>query len=124
MNAITSSSHQPWSKENWSGRKSRSDCKISGPFGLRLQIAEETCDLALFDLAIDRKLRACVLTKLCERDIAHGEHVSSRAIVMQQKTQRCVQFEITDSVQRRSRYDRRDSTQSSPSQKAAMGHWS
>ncbi|MGE7990321.1 tyrosine-type recombinase/integrase [Pseudomonas sp. NPDC089554] len=63
---------------------------------VRLQIAEETRDLALFDLAIDSKLRACDLTKLRVRDVAHGEHVSSRAIVMQQKTQRSVQFEITE----------------------------
>jgi len=41
-------------------------------------------------------LRACDLTKLRVRDIAHGEHVSSRAIVMQQKTQHPVQFEITE----------------------------
>ncbi|WP_438308983.1 tyrosine-type recombinase/integrase [Pseudomonas guariconensis] len=63
---------------------------------VRLQIAEETRDLALFDLAIDSKLRACDLTKLRVRDVAHGEHVSLRAIVMQQKTQRPVQFEITE----------------------------
>lgn len=42
------------------------------------------------------KLRACDLTKLRVRDVAHGEHVSSRAMVMQQKTQRPVQFEITE----------------------------
>jgi hypothetical protein len=63
---------------------------------VRLQIAERTRDLALFDLAIDSKLRACDLTKLRVRDVAHGEHVSSRAMVMQQKTQRPVQFEITE----------------------------
>lgn len=51
---------------------------------VRLQLAEKTRDLALFNLAIERKLRACDLTKLRVRDIAHGEHVSSRAIVMQQ----------------------------------------
>lgn len=52
-------------------------------------------NLALFDLAIDSKLRACDLTKLRVRDVARGAHVSSRAIVMQQKTHRPVQFEIT-----------------------------
>lgn len=48
------------------------------------------------NLAIGSKLRACDLTKLRVRDIAHGEHVSSRAIVVQQKTQHPVQFEITE----------------------------
>ncbi|CAI8879307.1 hypothetical protein EMIT0232MI5_30088 [Pseudomonas sp. IT-232MI5] len=46
-------------------------------------------------MAIDSKLRAYDLTKLRVRDIAHGEHVSSRAMVMRQKTQHPVQFEIT-----------------------------
>ncbi len=41
-------------------------------------------DLALFNLAINSKLRACDLTKLRVRDIAHGDQVSMRAIVMQQ----------------------------------------
>ncbi|GAA16455.1 integrase family protein [Pseudomonas aeruginosa NCMG1179] len=62
---------------------------------MRLEIANKDRDLALFNLAIDSKLRACDLTKLRVRDIAHGDHVSTRAIVMQQKTQRPVQFEIT-----------------------------
>lgn len=53
-------------------------------------------ELALFDLGIDSKLRACDLVKLRVRDICHGEHVAARAIVMQQKTQRPVQFEITE----------------------------
>ena len=52
-------------------------------------------ELALFDLGIDSKLRACDLVKLKVRDIRHGERVASRAIVLQQKTQRPVQFEIT-----------------------------
>jgi integrase len=52
-------------------------------------------ELALFDLGIDSKLRACDLVKLRVRDVCHGEHVASRASVLQQKTQRPVQFEIT-----------------------------
>jgi len=52
--------------------------------------------LRFFNLAIDSKLRACDLVKLKVRDISHGEHIASRATVMQQKTQRPVQFEITD----------------------------
>ena len=55
-----------------------------------------TRDLALFNLAIDSKLRACDLVKLKVRDISHGDRISSRAIVMQQKTERPVQFEITE----------------------------
>jgi integrase len=52
--------------------------------------------LALFNLAIDSKLRACDLVKLRVRDVCHGQTVAARTMVMQQKTQRPVQFEITE----------------------------
>ncbi|MNM10360.1 site-specific tyrosine recombinase XerC [compost metagenome] len=94
MNTISTSSHQPWNKGKLVGQKAPLRLKDIWAIRVRLQIAEDTRDLALFDLAIDSKLRACDLTKLRVRDVAHGEHVSSRAIVMQQKTQRPVQFEI------------------------------
>src|SRR5512146_1894769 len=51
--------------------------------------------LALFNLGIDSKLRGCDLVSLKVRDICHGDQVASRAVVMQHKTQRPVQFEIT-----------------------------
>jgi hypothetical protein len=50
----------------------------------------------LFNLAIDSKLRGCDLVGLRVHDIVHGRRVASRATVMQQKTQRPVQFEITE----------------------------
>lgn len=52
--------------------------------------------MALFDLAIDSKLRACDLVQLKVHDVAHGDRIANRAIVMQQKTHRPVQFEITE----------------------------
>ena len=52
----------------------------------------------LFDLSIDSKLRGCDLVKLRVRDVCHGDRVASRAIVLQQKTQRPAQFEITHST--------------------------
>jgi integrase len=52
-------------------------------------------ELALFDLGIDSKLSACDLLSLRVRDVCHGDRVTARAIVLQQKTQRPVQFEIT-----------------------------
>ncbi|MEO9077893.1 MAG: tyrosine-type recombinase/integrase [Rhodanobacter sp.] len=63
---------------------------------VRLQLRHATRDLALFNLAIDSKLRACDLVKLRVLDVAHGERVAQRATVLQQKTQRPVQFEITE----------------------------
>lgn len=96
MNTIATYSHQPWNKGKLVGQKAPLRLRDTWAIRVRLQIAEKTRDLALFDLAIDSKLRACDLTKLRVRDVAHGERVSSRAIVMQQKTQRPVQFEITE----------------------------
>src|SRR5437879_12739894 len=62
---------------------------------VRLQLGERARELALFNLAIDSKLRSCDLVKLRVRDVTHGDRIAARAIVMQQKTQRPVQFEIT-----------------------------
>ena len=50
-------------------------------------------ELAMFNLALDSKLRACDFIKLRVRDIAHGITVQSRAILIKQKTGRPVQFE-------------------------------
>lgn len=52
-------------------------------------------DLALFNLAIDSKLRACDLLKLRVSNVSNGGRVVSRARVVQQKTRQAVQFEIT-----------------------------
>lgn len=97
MNATpTNPGHQPWNKGKLVGQKAPLRLKDIWAIRVRLQIAEKTRDLALFNLAIDSKLRACDLVKLRVRDIAHGDRVASRAIVMQQKTQCPVQFEITE----------------------------
>ena len=63
---------------------------------VRLQVNKRTRDLALFNLAIDSKLRACDLVNLRVRGVAHGTQIAARAMVLQQKTQLPVQFEITE----------------------------
>ena len=55
-------------------------------------------DRALFDLAIDSKLRGCDLVKIKIGDLVAGEEVRTRAMVIQQKTRRPVQFELTSDV--------------------------
>jgi hypothetical protein len=62
---------------------------------IRLQLDHRTRELALFNLAIDSKLRGCDLVGLRVHGVVQGTHVAPRAIVMQKKTQRPVQFEIT-----------------------------
>lgn len=63
---------------------------------IRLQIQEHKRDLALFNLAIDSKLRSCDLVALQVSDVVTGGHVRERAVVVQQKTGRPVQFELTE----------------------------
>src|SRR6266508_4466105 len=62
---------------------------------VRLEMQNRLRELTLFDLGIDSKLRACDLLSLRVRGVCHGDRVTARAIVLQQKTQRPVQFEIT-----------------------------
>ncbi len=86
----------PWNKGNLIGQKPPLKLKEIWAIRIRLQLAKHMRDLALFNLAIDSKLRACDLVRLKLRDIAHGKRIAPRAIVMQQKTQQPVQFEITE----------------------------
>jgi len=63
---------------------------------VRLQMIRRTRELTLFNLAIDSKLRGCDLIGLRVHEVVQGSHVAARAIVMQKKTQRPVQFEINE----------------------------
>lgn len=53
-------------------------------------------DRALFDLAIDSKLRGCDVVKIKIGELVSGGRIRTRAIVVQQKTGRPVQFELMD----------------------------
>ena len=85
----------PWNKGKLVGQKSPFKPKDIWAIRVRLQLEHRTRELALFDLGIDSKLRGCDLLKLKVSDVSHGSQVAARATVMQQKTQRPVQFEIT-----------------------------
>jgi len=86
----------PWNKGKITGQKAPLKLRDIWAIRVRLQLSDNKRDLALFNLAIDPKLRACDLVKLRVSDIAHGTRVSSRAIVVQEKTGRPVQSEITE----------------------------
>ena len=93
---ISAHHHEPWNKGKLTGQKAPLRLKDIWAIRVRLQLGDHPRDLALFNLAMDSKLRACDLVKLKVRDISHGDIVASRATILQQKTQRPVQFEITD----------------------------
>lgn len=86
----------PWNKGKLVGQKSPFKRKEIWAIRVRPQLEKRIRELALFDLVIDSKLRACDLVKLRVRDICLGDRVASRTIVMQQKTGCPVQFEITE----------------------------
>ena len=85
----------PWNKGKLVGQKLPLKLREIWAIRIRLQIDKRHRDLALFNLAIDSKLRACDLLKLRVSDGSNGGRVGFRAMIMQQKTQRPVQFEIT-----------------------------
>ena len=86
----------PWNKGKLIGQKAPLKLKEIWAIRIRLQLANRIRDLAMFNLAIDSKLRGCDLVKLKLRDVIHGNTIAKRAIILQQKTQQPVQFEITD----------------------------
>lgn len=89
-------SRAPWNKGTLTGQKPPLKLPEVWAIRPRLQMSSNFRELAMFNLAIDSKLRACDLARLLVQDICQGAHVGSRAMVMQQKTQRPVQFEITE----------------------------
>ena len=88
--------HVPWNKGKLTGQKPPLKLKEIWAIRIRLQLNHRVRDLALFNLAIDSKLRACDLVKLRFQDVSHGSRISKRAMIMQQKTHQPVQFEITE----------------------------
>ena len=85
----------PWNKGKLAGQKA--PLRISEIWAIRVRLEIYVCrrELALFNLAIDSKLRGCDLVQLWVQDVCHGSHVANRATVMQQKTKQPVQFELT-----------------------------
>jgi len=85
-----------WNKGKLVGQKAPFKIQEIWAIRIRLQIQSRLRDLPLFNLGTTAsKLRACDLVKLRVRDVCHGDRLAARTIVLQQKTQRPVQFEIT-----------------------------
>jgi integrase len=88
--------HEPWNKGKLIGQKPPLKPKDIWAVRIHLQTAHQVRELALFNLAIDSKLRGCDLVSLRVRDVARGSQILHRTMVMQHKTQRPVQFELTE----------------------------
>ena len=85
----------PWNKGRLIGQRPPLKQKEIWAIRFHLQLSNNVRDLALFNLALDSKLRGCDLVQLRVRDVTSSNGISSRAMIMQQKSGRPVQFEIT-----------------------------
>lgn len=83
MNASSTYAYQPWNKGKLFWQRAPLRLRDIWGIRIRLELARNVRDHALFDLAIDSKLLACDLTKLRVREGAHGSHVVARAMVLQ-----------------------------------------
>ena len=90
------SPYAPWNKGKLTGQKPPLQLKHVWAIRTRLQLAEAKRDLALFNLAIDSKLRGCDLVSLRVQDVAPHGYAIERATVRQKKTRRLVRFELTE----------------------------
>ncbi len=96
METVGNAAHrEPWNKGKIVGQKTPFKLKDIWAPRVRFQMEHRVRELALLNVGIDSKLRGCDLVALKVRDVCHGDQVATRAIVMQHKTQRPVQFEIT-----------------------------
>ena len=88
----------PWNRGRLIGQKRPLRLREIWAIRIRLQLAHKLRDLALFNLALDSKLRGCDLIALRVAEISQGGAIASRALVVQRKTQRPVQFELTQNT--------------------------
>src|SRR5438093_9981945 len=90
------SRREPWNKGRLIGQKPPLRPKHVWSIRTKLQIAGRTRDLAMFNLAIDSKLRGCDVVALKVEDVAPSGYAVDRATVRQKKTGQPVRFEVTE----------------------------
>src|SRR5215468_3496649 len=96
-NAVAQASRrEPWNKGKLIGAKPALRPKHVWSIRVKLQMAGRTRDLAMFNLAIDSKLRGCDIVSLRVEDVAPHGHAVDRATVRQKKTGQAVRFEMTE----------------------------
>src|SRR5258706_4615309 len=86
----------PWNKGKLTGAKPPLRQKHVWSIRTKLQIEGRVRDLAMFNLAIDSKLRGCDVVALKVEDVAAGGYTADRATVRQKKTGQPVRFELSE----------------------------
>ena len=87
---------EPWNKGKLIGAKPPLRASHVWSIRTKLQLEGRTRDLALFNLAIDSKLRGCDVVAVRVEDVAPNGYTLDRATVRQKKTGRPVRFELTE----------------------------
>lgn len=90
----------PWNKGRVIGQRPPLKLQDIWSIRTRLKMLKDKRQLAMFNLAIDSKLRACDLMNLKVSDVHNGCKVLNRAMIVQQKTSSPVQFEITEETRK------------------------
>ncbi len=88
----------PWNKGRLVGQKRPLLPKQVRAIRAQLELAGNLRDLAMFNLAIDSKLRGCDLVRLTFADLVSGDRVRDRVTFTQSKTNRPVQFEVSENT--------------------------
>jgi len=96
VNATRAPKRVPWNKGKLTGAKRPLRPKHVWSIRTKLQIEGRTRDLAMFNLAIDSKLRGCDVVAIRVEDVAAGGYTADRATVRQKKTGRPVRFELSE----------------------------
>jgi integrase len=95
-NTIPTGKRPPWNKGNLVGAKPPLRSRHVWSIRSKLQVEGRKRDLAMFNLAIDSKLRGCDLVALKVEDVVLGACAIDRATVRQRKTRQAVRFELTE----------------------------
>lgn len=94
----TTPKHRAWNKGRLIGQKRPLRPKQVWAIRARLELANNLRDLVLFNVAIDSKLRGRDLVCLKASDLVNADQVRERVSVVQSKTKRPVQFEVTENT--------------------------
>jgi integrase len=108
QDAFLATAAYPWNKGKLVGPKPPLRPKHVWSIRTKLQALGRIRDLAIFNLAIDSKLRGCDVVATKVEDVAPQGYALERATVRQQKTGRSVRFELTEQTRQAlySRYGR------------------
>jgi len=96
---ISTNSKAPWNKGKLVGQKKPLKLREIWEIRVRLELNQSYRELAMFELAIDSKLRSCDFISLKIRDVFLGTTIQSWAMILQKKTQTPVRFEIMPRTQ-------------------------